>query len=63
MKPLDLTFPHPFLVNHIAANIVRDTIYVELMKALQEPWPCEFQPNEKSKVVANSLKPWEENAG
>ena len=65
MKPLELSFPHPFLVNNIAATLEAEihTIFVVLKKALLEPWPCDFQPNEGSKLVANSLKLWEEKVG
>ena len=63
MKPLTLSFPHPFLADSVNATLYRKDRCVNLVmaKAVAEPWPIEFRANEKSKLIVQSLKLWEEN--
>ena len=62
MKPLTLSFPHPFLADSVNATLYRKNRCVNLVmaKALREPWPVEFRANETSKLIVQSLKLWEE---
>ena len=54
--------PYPFIVNSVRATLHRKDRFIDLvlMKALLEPWPCEFQAKHK-KFVVDSLEPWEES--
>lgn len=60
MQPLTLCFPHPFLVDCIDATLRRTdrSIRVVLKKALNEPWPYDF--NLKPKWDVDKLKLWKE---
>ncbi len=60
MKPLSLSFPHPFLVDSINATLHRKDRFIALIltKSLWEPWPCEFRPIKN--VIMERFKPWDE---
>ena len=60
IKPLTLSFPHPFLVDNVNTTLRRKgrCINLILTKAVKEPWPIEFQAKENSKLEAERLKPW-----
>lgn len=65
IKPLTLSFPHPFLIEEIEFSFNRKdfSIDLELKKALLEPWPCEFQMEDSIKWVPDNLKPWKDVEG
>ena len=60
IKPLTISLPYPFLVDHIHTTLHRKdrTIILVLKKGLLEPWSCEFQSNYISKWIQHKLKPW-----
>ncbi len=64
VEPLILSFPHPVLCEDVAmitGNADDCSVRFSLKKGLLEPWPCDIQADEKSKWIADHLKPWIEN--
>ena len=58
VEPLTLSFSHPVFDIHATLHRKGRFIELVLMKAIQEPWPCEFQASASSRWTADNLKPW-----